>query len=44
MIQLMNVLILQYIVIMMNLTEEDKKIGQADDSDFIDFIEKVISR
>lgn len=26
------------------LTEEDKKIGQADDSGFIDFIEKVINQ
>ena len=25
------------------LTEEDKKIGQADDSEFIDFIEKTIN-
>ena len=27
-----------------DLTEEDKKIGQADDSGFIDFIEKVIKQ
>ena len=26
------------------LTEEDKKIGQSDDNNFINFIEKVISK